>query len=88
MLCLSLDYSNNFDFFSFITFLFILRSDATAMLCVYRPMGFFSVVELSCVGVPIRDEYGAFSSGVRLPAPAAVPLEPDSVELIDLPEVD
>ena len=58
------------------------------MLCVHRPIGFFSVVELSCIGVPIRDEYGAFPSGMRFPALLAVPLEPDSVELVGLSEVD
>ena len=36
-----------------------------------------SAIELSGVGVPIRDECDAFSSGMRLPVPPAMPLEPD-----------
>ena len=47
----------------------------------------FSAVELSCVGVPICDECGAFCSVMRLSILPAVLLEPDSVELIGLSEV-
>ena len=47
-----------------------------------------SAIELSCVGVRICDECGAFCSGMRLPIPPAMLLKPDSVELVGLSKVD
>ena len=45
-----------------------------------------SAIELSCVGVPIRDECDAFSSGMRFSIPPAVLLKPNCVEWMDLLE--
>ena len=45
-----------------------------------------SAIQLSCAGVPIRDECDAFSSGMRLSIPPAVPLKPNCVEWMDLLE--
>ena len=66
----------------------ILRCVTTLESCVYRAIGFLSDAKLSCIGVPIRDECGAFSSVIRLLVlpPCVALLEPASIGLVDLSE--